>query len=264
MREKTDLICQAQRRKRGAKKAQQWRLQENRDIQETFPFLVRNHSSAIQYCHDKVADNSFDVVDSVAISEEITQAFLNFLLAVFHTLINGKIKTMKRGIKVSTKTIYNMEALASHQSIICFLLRYLWNLVIHCRKIRISGKGTNKILWKRLPLIQSSPINLMCSSLLLCSCSNILFGSEVALLLLWLRALCKDCSYPTRSLFRSSSTITVEAPLITTTENVVMEQGLQGTILPSQHFQLERSSWRARTIKFFSYIYFALVPQMSA
>ena len=69
----------------------------------------------------KVADKCINVVDAVSIGEEMALDFVKSLPDVFHNRLKNRVKTMetmKRGVVVGEKTVYDMEALFSQLLIV--------------------------------------------------------------------------------------------------------------------------------------------------
>ena len=72
----------------------------------------------INIVNRKVADDTMNVPDALMIGEEMKNNFITSLPNGFHSSITGKVKNMKKGIRVSEKMVYDMEALFSHLLIV--------------------------------------------------------------------------------------------------------------------------------------------------
>ena len=70
----------------------------------------------INIVNRKDADDTINVSDALIIGDKMNQEFMKSLPDGFHSSITGKVKTMetmKRGIKVGEKMVYDMESLFS-------------------------------------------------------------------------------------------------------------------------------------------------------
>ena len=100
-----------------------------RDLDTADRNLVKTHvhpltdqsSDLVNIVNRKVADKSINVVDTVSIGEEMSLDFVKSLPGGFHNRLTNRVKTMetmKRGVVVGEKTVYDMEALFSRLLIV--------------------------------------------------------------------------------------------------------------------------------------------------
>ena len=78
--------------------------------------LTYQSSDLVNIVNRKVADKSINVVDTVSIGEEMSLDFVKSLPDGFYNRLTNRVKTMetmKRGVVVGEKTVYDMEALFS-------------------------------------------------------------------------------------------------------------------------------------------------------
>ena len=76
-------------------------------------------SDLVNIVNRKVADKSINVVDTVSIGEDMSLDFVKSLPDGFHNRLTNRVKTMetmKQGVVVGEKTVYDMEALFSRLS----------------------------------------------------------------------------------------------------------------------------------------------------
>ena len=83
--------------------------------------LTDQSSDLVNIVNRKVADKCINVVDAVSIGEEMALDFVKSLPDGFHNRLKNRVKTMetmKRGVVVGEKAVYDMEALFSQLLIV--------------------------------------------------------------------------------------------------------------------------------------------------